>query len=263
MSKKRSIILISVITAIMVIFVIFTTVFRVNLQKVTVVGEKTENISIENVISSSGIKKGKSIFLINKEQAINQIEKSNPYVKIEKIEIKFPNKIEYIISAREEFCFEIVGGTYTVFDNEFKALRKTDEKPSGLIEIKNLNATANVGEFATQNLIKNCFSIFEETFQISKDGQNSSTISLTKNEAKVLIQDISLVEGGQAVIFKTKQGFSVKIKNDEIFNSKIASFIALLENDANAPSLSDEERQSDDVFEFVKSGSGFNVVKIS
>lgn len=262
MSKKRSIILISVITAVMVIFVVFATVFRVNSQKVVIKGE-SDNISLENVIESSGIKKGKSIFFINKEKTVAEIEKNNPYVKVEKIEIKFPNKIEYVISARKEICFEQTEGGFLIFDREFKALRKAEEKPSDLVEIKNLGAGVKIGEFAQDNLIKKCFAFFENTYQISLDNQNYSSVSLTKNEIKQFLNSITLENNGQTVIFKTREGFSVKIKDDEIFEAKVASFVGLLKEDVNAPSLSSAERQSSDVFEFVKSGSGFNLSKIS
>ncbi|GEM_PF-2647656 len=60
----------------------------------------SEIISEDDIISSSGLKIGKSIVSINKSKIISSVEKENPYVRVLDVVRKFPDKIVIKVTVR-------------------------------------------------------------------------------------------------------------------------------------------------------------------
>ena len=86
----------------------------------------------EEVINSSELKIGQNIFFVGKNKATQKIEKALPYVKVENIVSKFPNKLVINISERvEEFyvTYETDANKfYLILDNELKILKVVEQK---------------------------------------------------------------------------------------------------------------------------------------
>lgn len=89
-----------------------------NVPQVAFVSEE----SAQNIINTSGIQKGKTILSVNKEQAIKNLEKENPYLKVVNIETVFPNKIVIHCAEREALFAVRSGSKYFMCDGEFKVL---------------------------------------------------------------------------------------------------------------------------------------------
>lgn len=82
----------------------------------------------ESIAQNSAIKRGTSIFALNKKDIQDKLERDNPYLKVINIETVFPNKITIHCAEREE-TYAIRAGVnaggneeYFICDAEFKVL---------------------------------------------------------------------------------------------------------------------------------------------
>lgn len=149
MNKKRLIILLSVLLVIVMVVILSSTVFTLKTVVVNfydyndeMVDDITKNEyfdstdKIDEVIKSGEFKYGTNIFLINKQNYKNNLEKNNPYLKIISMAIEFPNRLVVKAVERQEYYAVLNDDSeYFVCDADFKVLRITDTKPTDLIEV--------------------------------------------------------------------------------------------------------------------------------
>ena len=96
-----------------------------NLDEIIVENNKT--ISSDTITSLSKIELYKNLFLVNKSEAIDNIEK-NPYVNSVSISRKLPNKIKITVEEREEkYLDEFAEGKYAIIDGQGYILAVTSE----------------------------------------------------------------------------------------------------------------------------------------
>lgn len=82
----------------------------------------------DNIISSSKIKQKSSVFTLKKKDYIASIEKNNSYVKVDSIEVQFPNKVVIHVSEREPYYYLNIGvGEYAILDEDLKVLELTND----------------------------------------------------------------------------------------------------------------------------------------
>lgn len=129
MKVKRLAIILGVLIGLTCIIVLCSAVFTV--QTITVNWLTKPNVltveSNQNIISSSKIKNNSSVFTLKKKDYIASIEKNNSYAKVEKIEVKFPNKVVIHVREREPYYYLNLGGTeYAILDEELKVLELTN-----------------------------------------------------------------------------------------------------------------------------------------
>lgn len=94
-----------------------------NIQEISV--ESNSIVSSEMVVSLSKIQLYKNIFLIDKSEAIKNIE-TNPYINSVKISRIFPNKINISVEERvEKYLLEFAEGKYAVLDGQGYVLKIT------------------------------------------------------------------------------------------------------------------------------------------
>ena len=125
MKTKRLVIILSVLIVLTLLIVLVSAVFTV--QSISVSWNTKPNVltvaSNEKIISSSKIKHKSSVFTLKKKDYIASIEKQNSYVKVDSIEVKFPNKIVINVSEREPYYYLNMGaGEYAVLDSDLKVL---------------------------------------------------------------------------------------------------------------------------------------------
>ena len=126
---KKLIIALSVILGVIIVCVILNfTLF--SLKKVDINFKNQAMIfteqSKESIANNSAIKKGISIFTVNKKNITQQLEKDYPYLKVINIETVFPNKIIIHCAEREEtYAVKASDTKYFICDAEFKVLNIT------------------------------------------------------------------------------------------------------------------------------------------
>jgi len=99
-------------------------------QRVNVQSRLEENI-LDKVKEDGNFEYNKGLLFVNADKSIQQIEKNNPFVKVEQVIRKFPNTLSVYISERVPCCYAENNDYYFVFDKEFKVLDKFESNEQG------------------------------------------------------------------------------------------------------------------------------------
>lgn len=131
---KGKIIFISILAFLLLtVSVLFGLVFRLRTQTVTFIEneprtEMTLGITKEQIISSAGLKKGGSIFMLDKEKAIKNIESEHHFLKVVQIKTKSLTKVEIIVQERQKLLYTTYNNTndgktyFYIMDKDLKIL---------------------------------------------------------------------------------------------------------------------------------------------
>lgn len=125
-------------------------------------GTRLETGILDKVKEDGEFNYKKSVLFTNTKSSVDKIEKANPYVKVDQVIRKFPNKIcVYILERVPKYRMESssVPGQWYILDDEFKILEVVSSEnlesstlKANTIEISYLKATKNVaGEFIELN----------------------------------------------------------------------------------------------------------------
>lgn len=182
--SKGKIITLSIIGAIIAICcVLFGAVFRLRKQMVIFVGEGVE-YSSEEIVSTAGLKNGKSIFLLDKDKAIANLEEKYADLKVVQIKTVSVARIEIVVRKRYETYYTKYLGNYYVLDQDLKVLNiipENDDDQIALAEnlvhitskLENLTQTTKITDFvgnsAQLNMAYNLFSAVYSTQMPDKE----------------------------------------------------------------------------------------------
>lgn len=122
--KKRLIILSVVAGALVLLMLLSSAVFKirgVSVEYQTTLTLLTKD-DLKLMVDNAEIPYGKSIFFSSLDDNIKKMEKSNPYVKVNGIERKFPNSLVVLVSERVPVVKVEYGEATYVLDNELKVL---------------------------------------------------------------------------------------------------------------------------------------------
>lgn len=135
MTKKRIIIISIIVFVLALILILFCAVFCVRKQTVTFTGERTENtlnITDESIVQSAGIRNGSSIFSLDRDKVIQNIETTYPYLKVVQVNIVSAIRVEITVRERYEMYYTDFREKYYIVDEELKVLNIVDTVPTGL-----------------------------------------------------------------------------------------------------------------------------------
>ena len=127
MKTKRLIAIFIILAIVTLIVILGSVVFTVQSVSVDFLTTRiySQNITDEEIISTANIPYSKSVFTLEKEVYAQALEKQYPYLKVESIETKFPNKISIHLSEREPLYAININdtGDYAILDKELKVLQ--------------------------------------------------------------------------------------------------------------------------------------------
>jgi len=177
---KKTIIISSVIISIFaLIAVLFSAVFCLREQSVTFI-DKDIIYTKEAIVSAGGLQNGESIFMLDKDKAIENIESAFPEIKVVQIttldlmsidiRVKLRYRTYYVEKSLDE------GSVYCVLDEELKILDIVSTEPTDLIAIDGtLIEDVEKGDFVLlehQEVLKNLYiSIY--TTKLTSEGEQS------------------------------------------------------------------------------------------
>lgn len=231
--KKSGIISLSVIVVIIALIgILFGAVFCLRTQNVTFLGDGAVAIDKEDIIKTAGLKKGQSIFMIDKEEATNKIEAKYPYVKVIQIKTTSLTEIDIRIRARHNTCYTKHENNYYIMDEEFKVLNileasdETEEsnEPTNLIHIEenvlNINSSTEVCDFVGSDYQKNLMyefytSMITTVTKTEGEGEEKIELFFTREDVCDMILDIQFedFQTYQKIIISTKHGVKLDIEN--------------------------------------------------
>ncbi len=227
---KAKIILISILIFIIALAsVLFGAVFRVRKQSLVAVGEDVqycEELKTE-ILSSSGIKNGQSIFMINKDLAISNIEKAYPYIKVIQVRTTSFIEIEFHVRKRFETYYSEVNSKYYILDEELKVLKIQSvgevEKPN-LSEFDSsklgIDSNTKVGDIVStkyyQQIANDLYGALYSNALLDRDKISSKITSISFDEGFTLYGSYT------RLILQTTTGVKMDIcKPETNLNNKI------------------------------------------
>lgn len=220
---KKGVIGLSIFLGLLVLLgVLFCTVFCLRNQKVTVLGETPVTISREDIVTTAGFKNGKSIFMLDKEQAINNIEAKYPYVKVVQIKTIDLMTIEFRLRARHEMFYIQANENYYILDEELKVLNiinGTENEPTQLIKIEsdaiNIDASTLTCDFVGNNYHQTAtYNLFVAMNTVVTKKEVEDKVYLTRADICDLLSNVDYEETttSNKIIVTTKYGVKLDIE---------------------------------------------------
>lgn len=184
--KKVWIVLLSIIAglALIVTGTYFTTKLKtVNVEFRTRLEESETRLAsgiLDTVKDSGEFNYKDSVLFMDIEKSVSKIEKSNPYVEVQQVVRKFPNKLTIYISERipkYRMIDKDDTDSWIILDEDFKVLEKItneellskrlDEKT---VEVKYISESIEVGDFLAEGIEKeNLNTILSGVYGRTKD----------------------------------------------------------------------------------------------
>lgn len=235
MTRKNTIITIVLfVLALLILIVVLSSVFF-TVGKISVVWHtdkvKLEDVTNEQVVSSSGLALGTHIFFVDKDDATNSIEKAYPYIKINNIETIFPNTLLIHAQERQAIFALQMETSYYLVDSEFKVL----EVVSGEFVSNTTNAIKIEGDFAFDEVAGE-FLTASGTLSAFKTLQQSFYENYYEDENEFYVDDMlaffkSASYTDTKITFETFFGVKVEIYNPSYKQQqKIAMFLLQIES---------------------------------
>lgn len=138
MRNKKLIIVFAVIVALALLIVLTSVIFSVRHIDTYCYNVDTKDITdeeISDIIDSSGIKTGRSIFTLSVSEAANKIEKEIPGIDVINIERIFPNRISINYVRISPYLEIEQDGTFYQCSNDGKIVSSSDTSEGNLIEL--------------------------------------------------------------------------------------------------------------------------------
>lgn len=234
MTKNKTLaIVLTIVFTLVLIVALGQGVFRVG--KVELVAHTTTNylsgLNENTVLSASKLNKGKSVFLLDREDYINNLEKSQPYIKVLAIEVVWPNTVKFHYNEREElFAIALNDGAYVYVDSEFKVLRivqgsytSTQQNPILLsATIDKSSEQISQGDFLDKN----------EFFDYLNLAQAYTNLGYSVSDMRSMLSgaSVSSNEDGDVLRINTYLGVKINILNAGYYtNQKVSLAYGMLE----------------------------------
>ena len=234
MSKRSLVTLLIFIVLGILAGVLFGAMFVLRDQTVVVKGETPVNISRDELISLAGLNSGSSIFMLDKEQAIKNIEDKYSHIKVIQIKTTSVTKVEIVVRARHEMFYTEYNNNYYVMDEELKILNiyavssqgEQSNKPSNLIQLTaktsegennlNINASTLKCDFVGTREQRDCIKkIYESLPNNIKEINGEEKVYYSRVDFLDMFKEIKLIEYAtfNKAVISTKYGVSLDIEN--------------------------------------------------
>jgi len=225
--KKSSIICLSIVLGVLLIIgLLMGVVFCPRNQSVTVLGDGKIDFSKQAIIKTANIKKTKSIFLIDKQKAIDNIEQTYPNIKVVQITTTGLNAIDIQVRSRYEMFYIQIEDNYYIMDEDLKVLEirsaedVATQPVTGLIKITegltNITTGTKICDFvgdrwesgATRNMYLGMASA------VTKEGDNGK-VYYNRDDVKETIKEVKFekFDTFNKIILTTKYGVKLDIEN--------------------------------------------------
>lgn len=145
-TKKKLIITFSIVGIVLVLTVLFLTLFSIKKVNVEFLSDQvnTKNYEAETIKSQSKIKKGKNIVFFDTEESLNSLEKEFPYASFQIVRT-FPSTLTVYVYERTP-VFKVLNNEdyFEVYDEDLKCLEivaSENLKEQGLDKIPTLHSS--------------------------------------------------------------------------------------------------------------------------
>jgi len=191
----------------------------------------------DDIISSSGLNRGRSIISIDKDKISANIEKANPYVKVERIERTFPSKVIVKVNLRTGImCVLSDDGIYAaVIDSSAKILKvisALEIESLAITEIKGI--TVKLSELSPTEAVGSIAAFSDEDsgkmLQAIAEAVEDPNLPLSGTTFRTLFQEIRFdryEEGKIRAYLKTNTGVSL-VLDSALSSSEFAQLFSCM-----------------------------------
>ncbi len=235
-TKKNLIIIGSIVGALILLMVLFGTLFSLRTIKVDYATStfRVEEYTKSEIIEKSSIKKGKNIVFANYEKAEAKLEKAFPYASFNIVKT-FPNTaIIYVYERAPVFRILSNEGFWYIFDEDLKCLEivapininENGNSEVPILSVENLTLDVEVGGFWDNKELKNKMKeIIDGVY-----GFEATPLSIMSHIA--LSNDDIL--GTNVITLKVKaDGVTIVIQGDNLIKEKIAHAVYIYASDVS------------------------------
>lgn len=220
MRNKKLIILFSIFLGVTLLIVLNSVIFSV--QHIDLYCQNIEDVELEeNVRQNNKIKKGQSIFLMNEQKAIEDIESRIPNMRIINIEKKFPNRVSINYVKIFEYLELESENMFYFCSNDGKIVRQSDISDGSHIKVKmNGNMSSKtVGEkFQSDNSYEVTL-LFNILYSLER-------LDYREAEVKALFESIDITNR-EVIFLQTRSGVKFQINQTSNLLTKLRSAISL------------------------------------
>ena len=227
--KKSGVISLSIIIFLIALSgVLFGVVFCLRDQKVIILDKSELEISNEDIIKTAGLKKGQSIFMIDKDKAISKIEAKYPYLKVVQIKTTSVTEIEICLRARHDMFYAKHNNNFYILDEELKVLtiieNNESNEPTQLTRIEetalNINDLTKVCDFVgnekQQKAVKELYvALITTVAKTEGEGEEAIEVAITREDVCDILKNIQfeVFETYNKMVITTKYGVKLDIEN--------------------------------------------------
>lgn len=234
MKNKRLIILLSIFSFIILLVVLSSTVFTVHSSSISVEwhirSSPLDNMKNQGQAIIDTINDRENIVFYDKNKATNTLEEKFPYIKVLKIEKKFPNKIiVHATERREQYCIKVddeyfaldeSGKVLNVYSKEdFDRLGEQANRKPILVDIVGLTVEASTMQTGKTAQIPRVVTILQNVSKALNNSGYTETWQIINNIASI---NIEFGYKSQLIVHTNRNGMSISV--DDI-NKDLASKI--------------------------------------
>lgn len=200
MTKRAVIITSSVLLGIAIIFtILFGVVFRVRKIEFSYSEAFFYSNQIEGIKSASGLKRGGSIFVVDRDEITQNIEKSYPYARVDGVHLTSLTGVEVSLSNRMPLYYQVDNEKYYILDEDCKVLEITTDISRAeeyilLNQVFSLGEMVQVGEFLSEARASVCTSLYNAMYSqavLNIDGQDKYL------DREDMLQIVKIIKFGQ------------------------------------------------------------------
>jgi cell division septal protein FtsQ len=223
--NRRLILIVGIFGFIAFLIVLSSAVFSLKTAQLNFLSTTNHLQEEQEILDSANFDYGQSVFFLDREVYIKNLEQQNPYLKVIGLEVVFPNKVVvHAVERNEVYAFKLSNNTYAITDEELKVLEIRPvfvNATNNAMEVSLYNgqieaSSARAGETLLLNsndalLLKNFFTYSSQwEVQLANLRANIKIVTLHYEEANML--HIEMRQGVQIIVPKATDQLSDKLQ---------------------------------------------------
>lgn len=239
MKNKRLIILLSIFSFIILLVVLSSTVFTVRASSISVEWHISPLAFMQNQNQSivDKISERENIIFYDKDKASEVLETDYPYIKVLKIEKKFPNKIIVHTTERhEQYCIKVGDECYVLDDSgkvlnvysssQFEILGSVPNRKPIIVDIVGMTIESSTMQTGKTAQIPRVVTILQDVSKALKNSGFTETWQVIKNIASIKIE---FGFKSQLIVETTRNNMSICVEDiNKDLTAKIRFGLGLL-----------------------------------
>lgn len=224
MKYKRLLLLITSLIFITALVCCFFTMFKT--AEINVSASQIENSSEDILsLSTSSLEKyhKKNLVFINKANIKSELESLSGYISVDKIEKKFPNKLNIKISERKEAYAIKLSNKYAIVDNNYVIIKIKDENVCNIDSLPLIEFKVNIADYDETHINEGkSFLLYDEKINSVLKTLSPFISARRENVKSIAVNVRSDGKLNRFLSFKMTEGVEIQIdKVDEFSEDKL------------------------------------------